>query len=61
MNAGHGLCQHRPGHSLGMEKVTLGFHIYKIWQILKRFAGIFRQSQTLKLGSVLWRSYFAWF
>ena len=37
-----------------MEKATLGFHTYKIWQILKRFAGIFRQAQTLKLGGVIY-------
>ena len=36
-----------------MEKATLGFRIYKIWQILKRFAGTFRQAQTLKLGGVV--------
>ena len=36
-----------------MEKATLGFCIYKIWQILKRFAGTFRQAQTLKLGGVI--------
>ena len=35
-----------------MEKAALGFCIYKIWQILKRFAGTFRQAQTLKLGGV---------
>ena len=35
-----------------MEKATLGFHIYKIWQILKRFAGTFCRAQTLKLGGV---------
>ena len=35
-----------------MEKAALGFCIYKIWQILKRFAGTFRQTQTLKLGGV---------
>ena len=35
-----------------MEKATLGFRIYKIWQILKRFAGTFRRAQTLKLGGV---------
>ena len=35
-----------------MEKETLGFRIYKIWQILKHFAGTFRQAQTLKLGGV---------
>ena len=34
-----------------MEKATLGFRIYKIWQI-KRFAGTFRRAQTLKLGGV---------
>ena len=38
-----------------MEKATLGFGIYeiKIWQILKRFAGTFCQTQTLKLGGVM--------
>ena len=36
-----------------MEKTTLGFRIYKIWQILKRFAGTFRQAQTLKLWGVI--------
>ena len=36
-----------------MEKATLGFHIYKIWQILKRFDGTFRRAQILKLGGVL--------
>ena len=35
-----------------MEKAILGFRIYKIWQILKHFAGTFRQAQTLKLGGV---------
>ena len=35
-----------------MEKATLGFRIYKIWQILKRFAGTFCRAQTLKLGGV---------
>ena len=35
-----------------MKKATLGFRIYKIWQILKRFAGTFRRAQTLKLGGV---------
>ena len=35
-----------------IEKATLGFRIYKIWQILKRFAGTFHQAQTLKLGGV---------
>ena len=41
-----------------MEKAILGFRIYKIWQILKHFAGTFCQAQTLKLGGVqhqLWR------
>ena len=36
-----------------MVKATLGFRVYKIWQILKRFAGTFRQAQTLKLGGVI--------
>ena len=36
-----------------MEKATLGFCMYKLWQILKRFAGTFRRAQTLKLGGVL--------
>ena len=35
-----------------MEKATLGFGIYKLWQILKHFAGTFRPAQTLKLGGV---------
>ena len=35
-----------------MEKATLGFRIYKIWQILKRFVGTFHRAQTLKLGGV---------
>ena len=35
-----------------MEKATLGFRMYKICQILERFAGTFRQAQTLKLGGV---------
>ena len=35
-----------------MEKATLGFHIYKMWQILKCFAGTFHRAQTLKLGGV---------
>ena len=39
-----------------MEKATLGFQIYKICQILKRFAGTFRRAQALKLGGV---SYYA--
>ena len=33
-----------------MKNATLGF--CKIWQILKRFAGTFRQAQTLKLERV---------
>ena len=35
-----------------MKKATLGFRVYKIWQILKHFAGTFHQAQTLKLGGV---------
>ena len=35
-----------------MEKATLSFRIYKILQILKRFAGTFHRAQTLKLGGV---------
>ena len=35
-----------------MEKATLSFRIYKIWQILKRFAGTFRRANTLKLWGV---------
>ena len=47
------LCQHRPGHSLGEiiklhdmkdEKIYMGFHITKVWQILKRFTGTFHQA-----------------
>jgi len=34
-----------------MEKATLGFRIYKIWQILKRLAGTFHQVRT----SFFWR------
>ena len=34
------------------EKATLGFRIYKIWQILQRFAGTFCRARTLKLGGV---------
>ena len=30
----------------------MGFRIPKIWQILKHFAGTFRQAQTLKLRGV---------
>ena len=36
-----------------MEKATLGFRIYKIWPILKHFAGTFRPAKTLKLGGVI--------
>ena len=32
------------------EKATLGFRIYKIWQILENFAEIFGWAQTLRLG-----------
>ena len=50
-----GLYQHGPGHSLGEKnkvarnekqnkKKHLGFHIQKIWQILKRFARLFHQA-----------------
>ena len=35
-----------------MEKATLGFCIYLIWQILKHFAGTFHRAQTLKLRGV---------
>ena len=44
---------HRPGHSLGEkiklhemknEKTTLGFHIPKVWQILKHLTGTFHQA-----------------
>ena len=35
-----------------MEKATLSFRIYKIWQILMRYAGTFCRAQTLKLGGV---------
>ena len=34
------------------ENATLGFCIYKIWHILKRFARTFCRAQTLKLGRV---------
>ena len=37
------------------KKTTLCFHIYKIWQILKRFAGTFHRAQTLKLGGVFFK------
>ena len=37
---------------LTVGKETLGFHNYKIWQILKRFTGTFCRAQTLKLGGV---------
>ena len=36
-----------------MEKATLGFRIYKIWQILKHFIGTFRWAQTMKIGGVM--------
>ena len=36
-----------------MEKATLGFCIYKTWQILKRFAETFRRAQSLKLEGVI--------
>ena len=39
-------------------KATLGFCIYKIWQILKRFTGTFRQAQTLNLGGVVRITYY---
>ena len=35
-----------------MERATLGFRIYEIWQILERFAGTFHRAQTLKLAGV---------
>ena len=35
-----------------MKKATLGFHMCKIWKILKRFSGTFHLAQTLKLGGV---------
>ena len=31
------------------EKSYMSFHIPKVWQILKHFAGIFRRARTLKL------------
>ena len=31
----------------------MDFRLYEIWQLLKHFAGTFRQAQTLKLGGVL--------
>ena len=34
------------------KKATLGFRIYKIWQILKRFARTFRSAQILKLADI---------
>ena len=37
-----------------------GFCIYKIWQILKRFAGTFLRAQTLKLGRVFYQPSFQW-
>ena len=44
-----------------MEKAILDFCIYKIWQILKCFAGTFRREQTLKLGGVFVDSKFGIF
>ena len=35
------------------EKNYMCFHIPKLWQILKRFAGTFRRAQTLKLRGVI--------
>ena len=32
--------------------LTGGFHIPKIWHILKHFTGIFRQAQTIKFWGV---------
>ena len=43
-----------------MEKATMGFCIYKIWQILKRFAGTFRRAQTLELGGVFSYAFYSW-
>ena len=40
-----------------MEKATLSFRVYKIWQILNRFARTFHQAQTLKMGGVRWYVY----
>ena len=37
---------------MGNEKNFMGFCIPKVWQILKHFAGTFRQAQTLKLWGV---------
>ena len=56
-------CRHRPGHTLGeknkiarnekWKKQLWDFvYMYKIWQILKCFAGTFSQAKTLKLGGV---------
>ena len=49
-----GLCQHRPGHSLGENKVAqhekrkkqlwVFVYLYKIWQILKHFARSLHQA-----------------
>ena len=42
------------------KKTALVFvYTYKIWQILKRFAGTFRQAQTLKLGRIMTKSAFS--
>ena len=35
-----------------MSTASLGFRIYKTWQILKHFARTFCQAHTLKLGGV---------
>ena len=35
------------------EKAALSFHVYKIWQILKHFAGTFCRAQTLKFVGVV--------
>ena len=40
-----------------MEKATLDFRIYKIWQILKCFTRTFRRAQILKFGGVIWQKY----
>ena len=37
-----------------MEKVTLSFHLYEIWQILKYFVGTFHQAHTLKCEAGLY-------
>ena len=45
-----GLCQHRPGRQKKQLRVFV--YTYKIWQILKHFAGTFHRAQTLKLEGV---------